>query len=87
MINEIFAKSQIGADNKIISAILFIVAGIFLWFLGKWREKKERYLEPLFGYGESKKTKFYDTFFWIPIRFWGIIYIISGILFYFFGDN
>ncbi|MCX6270776.1 MAG: hypothetical protein NTU44_06075 [Bacteroidetes bacterium] len=63
--------------------IAYLFEGIILWFFGKWRENKgERELIQLWG--TSKITKYYDTFFYIPIRFWGIILTSIAILIFIF---
>jgi len=81
----IFLESQ-QLTYKWVVGILYIILGVVSWFLGKWREnEEERRVMPIFGLGEGRITKFYDTLFWIPIRFWGIIFVIGGILYLIFG--
>jgi hypothetical protein len=56
------------------------VTGIFSWYFGtKWNKKNERVVIDE-KTGQRLKIKNNHTLFWIPMQYWGIIFLAFGII-------
>ncbi|MBS9773601.1 MAG: hypothetical protein KGV59_00370 [Tenacibaculum sp.] len=61
------------------------ITGLFGWFFGKkWNIKNERNLIDE-ETGERIKIRNQHTLFWIPMQYWGIIFLILGTVLLFFS--
>lgn len=77
------AMFQVLLNNDKFLALGWILSGIILYFWGKKLHNKETNIITLYdenGFAYEFK-KHVDTFFWIPMEYWGIIWFAIAIFY------
>lgn len=67
-------------------AVTAFVSGVFCWYFGKkWNTKKRVVIDEKTG--QQLKVKNKHTLFFIPMQYWGILFLMLGVFFLFIDSK
>jgi len=79
---SVTGNSSYWQDNSYLLTLSFFISGVSCWFLGKWMNKpkaEKKYIDK-----ETKQEVSFPqrkhTFFFIPVEYWGPIFLVIGVI-------
>lgn len=83
MVGTMSAVNALGIEvpGDMIGATAAVASGIFIWKLHHWLADHKPALSIVDDEtGESAPLEIKHDFYWIPLKYWGLIFSIGGIL-------
>ncbi|MEQ9563229.1 MAG: hypothetical protein RLN69_11960 [Woeseiaceae bacterium] len=68
-------------SDEVLGATAAVISGAFIWKLHHWLEARRPSLSIVDDEtGASASIQIRHDFYWIPLKYWGIIFVVGGIV-------